>query len=82
MRGVLEAREQILAALKAHRVIAGPKGAAPLLGMARSTPQAHMQRFGIRVSLGRRSPSARSLPGLRTVPARAWPAPVPDLIGS
>jgi hypothetical protein len=71
MRGVLKAREQILAALKANWVVAGPKGAAALLGMARSTPQAHIQRFGIRVSLGRRSPTARSLPRLRTVPARA-----------
>ena len=69
MRGVLEAREQILAALKANWVVAGPKGAAALLGMARSMPQAHIQRFGIRVSLGRRSPTARSLLGLRTVPA-------------
>ncbi len=53
MRGVLEEaeRKQILAALKqAHWVVAGPKGAAALLGMKRSTLQAHMQRLGIRVS--------------------------------
>jgi formate hydrogenlyase transcriptional activator len=53
MRGVLEdaERKQILAALKQARwVVAGPKGAAALLGMKRSTLQAHMQRLGIRVS--------------------------------
>jgi formate hydrogenlyase transcriptional activator len=53
MRGVLEdaARKQILAALKqANWVVAGPKGAAALLGMKRSTVQAHMKRLGIRVS--------------------------------
>jgi formate hydrogenlyase transcriptional activator len=53
MRGVLEdaERKQILAALKqAHWVVAGPKGAAALLDMKRSTLQAHMQRLGIRVS--------------------------------
>jgi len=53
MRGVLEdaERKQILAALKqANWVVAGPKGAATLLGMKRSTLQAHMQRLGIRVS--------------------------------
>jgi len=53
MRGVLEdaERKQILAALtQAHWVVAGPKGAAALLGMKRSTLQAHMQRLGIRVS--------------------------------
>jgi len=53
MRSVLEAAErtQILAALKqAHWVVAGPKGAAALLGMKRSTLQAHMQRLGIRVA--------------------------------
>jgi formate hydrogenlyase transcriptional activator len=53
MRGVLEdaARKQILAALQqANWVVAGPKGAAALLGMKRSTLQAHMQRLGIRVS--------------------------------
>ena len=53
MRGVLEdtERKQILAALKqANWVVAGPKGAAGLLGMKRSTLQAHMQRLGIRVS--------------------------------
>jgi formate hydrogenlyase transcriptional activator len=53
MRGVLEhaERKQILAALKqANWVVAGPKGAADLLGMKRSTLQAHMRRLGIRVS--------------------------------
>jgi formate hydrogenlyase transcriptional activator len=53
MRGVLEdtERKQILAALKqANWVVAGTKGAAALLGMKRSTLQAHMQRLGIRVS--------------------------------
>jgi formate hydrogenlyase transcriptional activator len=53
MRGVLEdaERKQILAALKqANWVVAGTKGAAALLGMKRSTLQAHMQRLGIRVT--------------------------------
>jgi formate hydrogenlyase transcriptional activator len=53
MRGVLDdaERKQILAALKQSQwVVAGPKGAAALLGMKRSTLQAHMQRLGIRVS--------------------------------
>jgi formate hydrogenlyase transcriptional activator len=53
MRGVLDdaERKQILAALKqANWVVAGPKLAAALLGMKRSTLQAHMQRLGVRVS--------------------------------
>jgi len=53
MRGVLQdaERKQILAALKqAQWIVAGPRGAAALLGMKRSTLQAHMQRLGIRVS--------------------------------
>jgi formate hydrogenlyase transcriptional activator len=53
MRGLLEEaeRKQILAALKQARwVVAGPNGAAALLGMKRSTLQAHMHRLGIRVS--------------------------------
>jgi formate hydrogenlyase transcriptional activator len=53
MRGVLEdaERKQILAALKqTDWIVAGPKGAAALLGMKRSTLQAHMQRLGLRVS--------------------------------
>jgi formate hydrogenlyase transcriptional activator len=53
MRGVLEdaERKEILTALKqANWIVAGPKGAATLLGMKRSTLQAHMQRLGIRVS--------------------------------
>jgi formate hydrogenlyase transcriptional activator len=53
MRSVLQntERKQILAALKQSQwVVAGPKGAAALLGMKRSTLQAHMQRLGIRVT--------------------------------
>ncbi len=53
MRGVLEEaeRRQILAALKqTNWIVAGPKGAAAMLGMKRSTLQAHMQRLGVRVS--------------------------------
>ena len=53
LRGVLEdaERKQILAALRqTNWIVAGPKGAAALLGMKRSTLQAHMQRLGIRVS--------------------------------
>jgi formate hydrogenlyase transcriptional activator len=53
MRDLLDdaERKQILAALKQSQwVVAGPKGAAALLGMKRSTLQAHMQRLGIRVS--------------------------------
>jgi len=53
MRGVLwdTERKQILAALKqANWVVAGPKGAADLLGLKRSTLQAHMKRLGIRVA--------------------------------
>jgi formate hydrogenlyase transcriptional activator len=53
MRGVLKEaeRKQILAALKqTNWVVAGPNGAAVMLGLKRSTLQAHMQRLGIRVS--------------------------------
>jgi formate hydrogenlyase transcriptional activator len=53
MRGLLEdtERKQIVAALEQVRwVIAGPKGAAALLGMKRSTLQSRMQKLGIRVS--------------------------------
>jgi formate hydrogenlyase transcriptional activator len=53
MRGVLEdaERKQILAALKqTNWIVAGSKGAAALLGMKRSTLQAHIHRLGIRVS--------------------------------
>jgi formate hydrogenlyase transcriptional activator len=53
MRGVLEdvERKQILAALKqANWLVAGPRGAAAVLGMKRSTLQGHMKRLGIRVS--------------------------------
>jgi len=53
MRGLLEEteRKQIVAALEQTRwVIAGPKGAAALLGMKRSTLQSRMNKLGIRVS--------------------------------
>jgi formate hydrogenlyase transcriptional activator len=53
MRGVLDdvERRQIVAALKqTDWIVAGPKGAAALLGMKRSTLQTHMQKLGIRVS--------------------------------
>jgi formate hydrogenlyase transcriptional activator len=53
IRNVLDdaERKQILAALKQSQwVVAGPRGAAALLGMKRSTLQAHMQRLGIRAS--------------------------------
>ena len=44
-------RDQILAALeKSHWVVAGPGGAAALLGLKRSTLQSRMQRLGIRVA--------------------------------
>jgi transcriptional regulator with GAF, ATPase, and Fis domain len=43
-------RQQILAALqKANWVVAGPEGAAALLGMNRSTLQSRMLKLGIRV---------------------------------
>jgi formate hydrogenlyase transcriptional activator len=53
MRSLLKEaeRKQILAALKqTNWVVAGPNGAAVMLGLKRSTLQAHMQRLGIRVS--------------------------------
>jgi formate hydrogenlyase transcriptional activator len=53
MRGLLHEaeRKQILAALRqTNWVVSGPNGAAAVLGMNRSTLQAHMQRLGIRVS--------------------------------
>jgi formate hydrogenlyase transcriptional activator len=44
-------RQEILATLeKTKWKVAGPTGAAALLGMKRSTLQSHMQRLGIRVS--------------------------------
>jgi formate hydrogenlyase transcriptional activator len=44
-------RQQILAALeKANWIVAGPEGAAALLGLKRSTLQSRMQKLGIRVS--------------------------------
>jgi formate hydrogenlyase transcriptional activator len=53
MRSVLEdaERQQIVAALEqAKWIIAGPAGAATLLGMKRSTLQSRMQKLGIRIS--------------------------------
>ena len=44
-------RRQILAALEQARgTVAGPKGAAELLGMKRSTLQSRIQKLGIRIS--------------------------------
>jgi formate hydrogenlyase transcriptional activator len=53
LQGVLdeEERRQILSALeRANWVVAGPSGAAALLGMKRSTLQFHMRKLGIRVA--------------------------------
>jgi len=53
MRAVLDAaeRQQILAALEqANWTVAGPNGAAALLGLKRSTLQSRMQKLGIRIS--------------------------------
>jgi formate hydrogenlyase transcriptional activator len=53
MRSMLEdtERRQIVAALEqAGWIVAGPKGAAALLGMKRSTLQSRMQKLGIRIS--------------------------------
>ncbi|HLX43370.1 MAG TPA: sigma 54-interacting transcriptional regulator [Bryobacteraceae bacterium] len=53
MRGMLEdtERKQILGALEQTRwIVAGPNGAAKLLGMKRSTLQSRMQKLGIRIS--------------------------------
>ena len=53
MRSVLEdtERAQILAALeRANWIVAGPKGAAAILGMKRSTLQSRMQKLDIRLS--------------------------------
>jgi len=53
IRGVLEdtERKQILNALEQTRwIVAGPHGAAKLLGMKRSTLQSRMQKLGIRIS--------------------------------
>jgi formate hydrogenlyase transcriptional activator len=53
LRSTLEdaERESILAALKkTNWKVAGPKGAAALLGMHRSTMQSRMKRLGIRIS--------------------------------
>lgn len=53
MRAALDEaeRQQILAAMEqANWVVAGPKGAAALLGMKRSTLQSRLQKLGIRVA--------------------------------
>ena len=53
MRAALDdaERQQILAALeKANWTVAGPNGAAALLGMKRSTLQSRMQKLGVRIS--------------------------------
>lgn len=53
MRSLLEdtERNQILAALEqTNWIIAGPNGAAALLGMKRTTLQSRMQKLGIRIS--------------------------------
>jgi formate hydrogenlyase transcriptional activator len=53
MRRILEEteRKQILAALEqSDWIVAGPKGAASLLGLKRSTLQSRMQKLGIRIS--------------------------------
>jgi len=53
IRGLLEdtERKQILNALEQTRwIVAGPRGAAKLLGMKRSTLQSRMQKLGIRIS--------------------------------
>jgi formate hydrogenlyase transcriptional activator len=53
MRSMLEdaERKQIVAALeRASWIVAGPKGAAMMLGMKRSTLQSRMQKLGIRIS--------------------------------
>jgi formate hydrogenlyase transcriptional activator len=53
IRSVLEdtERKQILNALEQTRwVVAGPNGAAAVLGMKRSTLQSRMQKLGVRIS--------------------------------
>jgi formate hydrogenlyase transcriptional activator len=53
IRGMLEEteRKQIMSALEqANWVVAGPKGAAAMLGMKRSTLQSRMQKLGIRIA--------------------------------
>lgn len=59
IRGLLEdtERKQILAALgQAKWIVAGPGGAAALLGVKRSTLQSRMQKLGIRVTRGAEAP--------------------------
>ncbi len=54
-------RQEIVATLeKTGWKVAGPNGAAALLGMKRSTLQSHMQRLGIRVSRAAASTSAEN----------------------
>ena len=53
MRAVMDEteRKQIVSALEqSNWTVAGPKGAAALLGMKRSTLQSRMQKLGIRVA--------------------------------
>jgi formate hydrogenlyase transcriptional activator len=53
MRAALDEveRQQILSALeKANWIVAGPNGAAAILGMKRSTLQSRMQKLGIRIA--------------------------------
>jgi formate hydrogenlyase transcriptional activator len=53
MRNILDdtERKQILSALdQANWIVAGPNGAAAVLGMKRSTLQSRMQKLGIRIS--------------------------------
>ena len=53
MRTILDdtERKQILSALdQTNWTVAGPNGAAALLGMKRSTLQSRMQKLGIRIS--------------------------------
>jgi formate hydrogenlyase transcriptional activator len=62
MRGLLEdtERKQILTALEqAKWIVAGPTGAAALLGMKRSTLQSRMQKLGIRVARTPEVPKTR-----------------------
>jgi len=53
IRGILQdaERKQILSALEqSNWIVAGPNGAAAVLGMKRSTLQSRMQKLGIRIS--------------------------------
>jgi formate hydrogenlyase transcriptional activator len=53
MRSMLdetERRQIVMALQQANWIVAGPKGAATLLGMKRSTLQSRMQKLGIRIA--------------------------------